>query len=47
MVDVFDAQALVKSIDDYSLYLQDREIDDDVQTPKTFKYDNFLIGRSH
>ena len=31
----FDAQELVKSIDDYFLSVQDREIDDDVHTTNT------------
>ena len=38
----FYAQALVKSIDDHSLSVQVRQIDDDVQTPKTFKYNDWI-----
>ena len=38
----FDAQAFLKSIDEYLLYVQARYIDYDLQTPKTLKYDDWI-----
>ena len=42
MVTRFDAQELENFIDDYPLSVQSREIGDDTQHPKTFKYDDWI-----
>ena len=42
MVDGFQAQALVKSIGKYQMNVQAKDIDDDAQTTKDFKYDDWI-----